>query len=84
MQSWLELRLMEIRATIAAGNVRTVERRYFPAAVLLGMVLGAILASLSALPGVILFVVGGMGIGYALRSYVSYQRRQRFARQRRF
>ena len=79
---WLSARWESIRGTIAAGDVQTVERRYLPAAIAFGLVIGALLGLLWTGFAVIAVLAGGFALGYATRAYRSHRRRVEYIRQR--
>lgn len=82
MLDWLKQRWAIVHATVAAGDARAVERRYFPAAGAAGAVVGVMLSLLSAPLAVVVLLAGGFALGYAARSYVSYRRRADYLRRR--
>ena len=65
---------------MAAGDARRVERRYFPAAVAAGLLVGVILGLLAQPLAVLILLGGGFALGYGARSYVSHKRRMEHLR----
>ena len=82
MLEWLKKRWAIVHATVAAGDVRAVERRYFPFAVGVGVVLGALLGLLAEPLAALIVLIGGFALGYAARAYVSYRRRLEYLRRK--
>ena len=82
MLTFIKHHLATVRATVAAGRVDIVERRYFPAVFGLGLVLGCAISFVLSPIVVVVFMGFGFAVGYAVRSYVSSRRRERFLRNR--
>ncbi|WP_342362869.1 hypothetical protein [Terrarubrum flagellatum] len=69
---WAEL---QIRAQLAASASLHL---YTLAAVALGLILGFLIAFTSARLAVLVILAVGVGVGYAVRSFVSYRRRRKW------
>jgi Flp pilus assembly protein TadB len=82
MLRWLKALLAEERNKIRNGDAVRVEQRHIPGSIFAGLVIGCLLSYLFVIPAIIVFVACGFALGYAYRSYLSHQRRQRFRRER--
>jgi hypothetical protein len=67
---------------VASCDVHVLTLRYFPAVFGIGILLGALATFVSALLGMLVVLAGGIALGYAIRAYMSYQRRLRAMRER--
>ncbi len=81
-QEWLVANGRGIFARLSGGSPRKAMRIYATAIFLAGVVTGLLLMVLATLPGVVILLGLSGAAGYAVRSFVSYRRRQAARRNR--
>jgi hypothetical protein len=81
-RAWLLNRADELIARFAGNDPVKVQRTRYLGVLLMGFALGSLLMAAVDLPGVLFLLFLSAAAGYAVRSFISYRRRQAVRRSR--